>query len=161
MKLSARLQALYNELIPGMPVVDLCCDHGHLGLYAYESEQFPEIVFVDQAALAMRILAENFQKYVKDEENLTHVTFITADVGKLQISLKGNVVAAGVGGINLMIMLKSLHESGRLECDVLIVSPHRNNELYEHAELFGLKHSHTHKITETGRERSIFVFKRA
>jgi tRNA (adenine22-N1)-methyltransferase len=158
MKLSSRLLQIYQELQPGMPVSDLCCDHGYLGLHAYESEQFPEIIFVDQVPFAMDLLEKNFDQYVKNDENATQVKFITSDAGKVQTILTGNVVIAGVGGMNMMQMLEGLHQNQKLKPNRLILSPHRNQELYEKPELFGLKFSHVKTIEEAGKSYPIFVF---
>jgi tRNA (adenine22-N1)-methyltransferase len=158
MKLSPRLRALYQELKPDLPVADLCCDHGYLGFEAYHSKQFPEIIFVDQVSFAMKLLEKNFQEFVHDEENQTRVQFITADAGKVQSPLTGNIVIAGVGGINMMKILESLHQCGNLQPTRLILSPHKNPELYEKSKLFGLSHSHTSSVMESGYERKIFVF---
>lgn len=149
---------LYNELIPHFPVVDLCCDHGYLGLHAYVTGQFTEIIFADQAPLAMSLLEQNFNQYVKDEDNPTQVKFITGDAGKISHLLTGNVVIAGVGGKNMMQMLNHLHQNQSLKPHRLILSPHRNPELFDQPELFGLKRSHTNSVVESGYERIVFVF---
>ncbi len=159
MKLSPRLRALYNELIPGLAVADLCCDHGYLGVEAYVSGKFPEIIFIDQAPLAMKILEEKFNQYVYQSENPTRVKFITKDAAKTEDLLTGNVVIAGVGGMNMMQMLESLHQNNKLKPDHLILSPHRDEKLFEKPELFGLRHSHTNTVMESGYDRPIFVFK--
>ena len=158
MKLSSRLLQIYQELKPGLPVSDLCCDHGYLGMHAYESEQFPEIIFVDQVPFAMNLLEKNFHQYVKNEENKTTVKFITSDAGKVQMPLTGNVVIAGVGGLNMMQMLEGLHQSHHLKPSRLILSPHRNQELYQKPELFGLPFSHSKTIEEAGKSYPVFVF---
>lgn len=158
MKLSERLLKLYDQLVPGLPVADLCCDHGYLGMHAYKSGQFPEITFVDQVPFAMNLLEKNFKKYVLSDENKTKAVFITSDAGKVQTKLTGNVVIAGVGGLNMMQMLEGLHRNDNLKPDRLILSPHRNPELYQKPELFGLNLSHTTSVMESGYERMIFVF---
>ena len=158
MKLSPRLLMLYHELVPRFSVVDLCCDHGYLGMHAYLSGRFPEIIFVDQAPLAMTLLEQNFNQYVKDEDNPTQVSFMTADAGKISNLLSGNVVIAGVGGKNMMQMLESLHQNQKLKPHRLILSPHRNPELFDQSELFGLKLTHTNSVVESGYERIVFVF---
>ena len=158
MKLSPRLLTLYEELSPGLPVADLCCDHGHLGMHAYLSNRFPEILFVDQVPFAMNLLEKNFDEYVKSEDNPTLVSFITSDAGKIKTLLTGNVVIAGVGGVNMMKMLESLFQGEKLKPSRLILSPHKNQELFQKPELFGLPHSHTKSIVEAGIKYSIFIF---
>lgn len=139
-------------------MADLCCDHGYLGLWAYETENFPEIHFVDVSSFAMELLEKNFHQYVKKDSNQTQVYFYTADAGRMETPLTGNVVIAGVGGYLMMRMLESLHERGMLRAERLILSPHRHEEQYEKPELFGYQHSHTVHILETGYQRPIFVF---
>lgn len=158
MRLSERLFALYSELTPGLAVVDICCDHGLLGLFAYDSKLFPEIVFIDQVPLIMQSLEKKFLSSFKNPDNPTKVTFITADGGKVKTALKGNIVVAGVGGLNMMEILLGLYESGNLQGEKLILSPHRNPELFMKDSLFGYTYSHTTEVEESGRMRPIFVF---
>ena len=158
MKFSPRLQLLFNEFTPGVPVVDLCCDHGYLGLHAYLTELFPEILFVDQVPFSMMNLEKNFHQYFKKNENPTLVNFITSDAGKVQTILTGNVVIAGVGGNNMMKILEGLHQNKRLKPKKLILSPHKHPEKFEKPELFGLSLSHTLKFVESRIERTVFIF---
>ena len=158
MKLSHRLQAIFKELAPGVPVVDIGCDHGHLGAHAYLSEKFPEVVFIDQVEETMAQLEIKFHRYVKKEVIQTRVNFITSDAKKVQAPLSGNVVIAGVGGKNMMSMLEGLFQSPDFKPTRLVLSPHRDPELFEKAELFGMQYSHTTTVVEAGRARPIFVF---
>jgi len=158
MRFSPRLRAIYDELLPGLPVADLCCDHGYLGLNAYLSQHFPEIHFVDQVPQTMMVLENNFNQYFKNTLNLTQVNFTTSDAGKIQSILTGNVVIAGVGGKNMMRILDYLNQFQILRPKRLILSPHRHQELFEQSELFGLSHSHTRSVIEAGITRPIFVF---
>lgn len=160
MKLSPRLFALYSELTPGLAVIDICCDHGLLGLFAYDSKLFPEILFIDQVPSIMTSLENKFLKHFKNDANETQVRFMTADGGKMREDLKGNIVVAGIGGINMMEILLGLFESGHLKGQKLILAPHRNYELFQKEELFGFKYTHTTEVEEAGRLRPIFVFKK-
>jgi len=158
MKLSPRLQAIFDELTPGVPVVDVCCDHGYLGAQAYLSEQFPEVIFIDQVKETMLQLEAKFHQHVKNDEIQTRVSFITADARKVKTPLSGNIVIAGVGGKNMMEMLGGLFHSPDFKPTRLILSPHRNPELYETPELFGLKQLRSTSITEGSVTSPIFVF---
>lgn len=160
MKLSPRLFALYSELTPGLPVVDICCDHGLLGLFAYDSQLFPEILFIDQVPIIMKSLEQKFQKSFLNDANSTKVRFITADGGKVKEPLKGNIVVAGIGGINMMEILHGLHDSGNLQGEKLILAPHRNPELFMKENLFDYQYAHTTEVEESGRVRPIFIFKK-
>ena len=138
--------------------MDLCCDHGHLGLHAYLSQQFPEIHFVDQVPETMINLEKKFHQYFKDESNPTRVSFITSDAGKVQTPLTGNVIIAGVGGKNMMLMLENLYQKQNFRPQRLILSPHKRVEFFQKPELFGLTLSHTTSVLEKGINRPIFVF---
>jgi len=158
MKLSRRLQAIYDELKPGVPVADICCDHGYLGAHAYLSKKFPEIIFIDQVKETMIQLETKFEQFVRDDEIETSVNFITADARKVRVPFSGNVVLAGVGGKNMMEMLEGLFQSPDFKPARLILSPHRNPELYEKSQLFGLPFSHSNQVTEADVTSPIFVF---
>lgn len=160
MKLSPRLLALYSELTPNFPVVDICCDHGLLGLFAYESQNFPEIHFIDQVPLIMENLQNRFSKNFLNSENPTKVAFTTADGGKVRTPLKGTIVIAGIGGMNMMEILLGLAQSGNLQAEKLVLAPHRNYQLFHQETLFDYIYAHTTEVEESGRMRPIFVFKK-
>jgi len=125
------------------------------------SQRFPEITFIDQVQEAMSLLESKFNEYFKGEpgaENSVKVQFITADARVVNTPMSGNVVIAGVGGKNMMEMLEGLHQSPEFKPTRLILSPHRNPEIFEKPEMLGLKHSHTKTVIESGRTISIFVF---
>ncbi len=158
MKFSRRLRAIYQELTPGLPVVDVCCDHGHLGLQAFLSNHFPEVVFIDQVEHSMIELEAKFNRYFTSHESQIKVRFITSDAAKVKEPLSGNVVIAGIGGNTMMKILEGLFQSADFKPNKLILCPNKQRENFEKSELFGLQHLQTSTVVELRIERSIFVF---
>ncbi|MBC7396645.1 MAG: SAM-dependent methyltransferase [Bdellovibrionales bacterium] len=158
MKFSPRLRALYEACPEGQALADLCCDHGHLGVYAYTSMRFPRVLFVDQVGHTMQNLEARFDQYVRRSDHPTSAIFLTSDAGKIPFALEGTVVIAGIGGVNMMRILNELKSADRLKAHTLILAPHRHRELFEHTELFGLPHVRTLEVTEKGIIRPIFIF---
>lgn len=44
--LSNRLKLIFDQLLPGHAVWDICCDHGYLGSHAYRQSQ--DIISVNE-----------------------------------------------------------------------------------------------------------------
>ena len=61
-RLSKRLTAVYENLIPNEDVWDICCDHGYLGAAAYKSTRFSNIYFVDRVPATIEKLKIQFEK---------------------------------------------------------------------------------------------------
>jgi tRNA (adenine22-N1)-methyltransferase len=83
LKLTPRLQTIFNSLMLGKPVWDLCCDHGYLGLRCYLSKQFPEVHFVDQVEEIITSLEVKFRENYSDIQNPTKISFIAMAGEKL------------------------------------------------------------------------------
>lgn len=121
--LSKRLKLIFDQLIPGEPVWDICCDHGYLGLAAYESNRFSEVNFVDQVPQIIQRLEETFNQVVKDKDNHTRANFIARAGEHLSHQLNGNVVICGVGSYSIFQIVKSLQEKNLLKARRLILCP--------------------------------------
>lgn len=78
LKLSRRMQYVYDHLLTGSPVWDFCCDHGYLGLNAYSSGDFPQIHFVDQVPHIIEKLESRFRKDYFDSQNFQVAFFLGA-----------------------------------------------------------------------------------
>ncbi len=159
MKLSHRLKTIYDQAIPQAPLWDLCCDHGLLGLYAYEAQNFPEINFVDQVPTIMQHLESIFKSKFLNALNPSATNFITEDAGELKTPLTGTVVIAGVGGLNMREMLINLQKKQLLTASRLVLAPHRDEALYQNPDFlpdYILKEELS--VLENGKLRLIFVF---
>jgi tRNA (adenine22-N1)-methyltransferase len=117
--LSARLQQIYDLLLPGKDVWDLCCDHGYLGIVAHKSRRFSRIHFVDRASHLVESLRLRWQL----EQNMF---FYPQPVEDLEPVLEGNVVLAGVGGLAMLSILERLERRGRLGAQRIILAPQRD-----------------------------------
>lgn len=150
-RLSYRLEYIRSQLVPGLHVWDLCCDHGLLGNAALENH--PEVYFVDQVPHVTKALIERLQ-----DRAGAHV--ICADATLLENTVTGNVVIAGVGGNKIIKILSHLISSGRLQARRLILSPHRDEDevLTFLSELKEWKLSHTYRVGNEKRTWLVAVF---
>ena len=90
-RLSARLNTVYENLIPHLDVWDFCCDHGYLGTAAYLSKNFKSVYYVDPVNSIMQELENKFFKYVYTNENPTTVKFIAKQGQQIEDPILGTV----------------------------------------------------------------------
>jgi tRNA (adenine22-N1)-methyltransferase len=163
-RLSARLEAIYNSLLPGCNIWDFCCDHGLLGLKAYQSRCYDEIFFVDKAKSAIDKLQLQFYKLAHKSENLTQIHFIISMGQQINQTVNGNVIIAGVGAALILKILEGLSLNSVLQAQRIILAPqnHLNTLLERMHEKFDREYFLLQKIEveEVGRLRTILVFDR-
>jgi tRNA (adenine22-N1)-methyltransferase len=150
---------IYDQLQPGLPVWDVCCDHGHVGLWAYVSKQFPEIHFVDQAAHLVKRLEELYQQRLGPGP-WQGANFHPVAGQQVAQAVTGNLVIAGVGGITVREIIEGLDKNGKLCASRLVLSPHGDeNFLQESPALVKNYAMHSKEcVQEKTRERPIFVY---
>lgn len=117
--LSRRLQQIFDHLVEGEPMWDLCCDHGLLGQRALESGRFPAVHFVDRVP---EIVAALKAKLERDGALPASTTFHGVDAQELPEPLDGTVVIAGVGGPTTLEILGLLERRGALRASRLVLS---------------------------------------
>jgi tRNA (adenine22-N1)-methyltransferase len=98
------LQTIYDHLIPDLPVWDLCCDHGLLGIKALEEGKSPIAHFVDQSDPVMDVL-----KFKTQDVNGAHLYH--QDAATLKQALHGNIVISGVGSHTMIKILEGIQWS--------------------------------------------------
>lgn len=162
-KLSRRMQLIYDHLLPGQPVWDLCCDHGYIGLNAYESRQFSDIFFVDQVSHIIENLRHRFLREYCHIDSISQAYFLTMAGEEISQKVFGNLIISGVGTFTMLKILKQLHSGGYLQAEKLLLCPQRDEEklLVELNQIphFGYKIRNEHyKIEEKGRIRKLLIF---
>jgi tRNA (adenine22-N1)-methyltransferase len=162
MVLSERLQFMYDQLLLGQPVWDLCCDHGYLGTAAAASGHFPAVHFVDRVPQIIQRLEDRLARQSWAEK----CSFKNFDAGELSEPLIGNAVIGGVGGHTLFKILKTLSSRGMLQADRLILCPQRDEEKLEEwfknpaSKLMDFHCASRNLVYDRIRERTVFVFDR-
>lgn len=161
--LNIRLQTIFEGLLKGLPVWDLCCDHGLLGFRCYESGDFPEIYFVDRVPKIIDQLRTQFETYSPTIENkMIKVQFHAVDAGALNQKITGNLIIAGVGLKTSLDILTQLRDQGRLGAQRLILCPQNGGDHWaeEWAQCFGAQYTLTHQVSvfERQRARTIWFF---
>jgi tRNA (adenine22-N1)-methyltransferase len=119
MPLSHRLQSLLDRCQPGLPLWDLCCDHGLLGLEALNSGLFSEIVFNDAVAHVLEPLRAQLGEF----ENARVVHAFAEDIVE---PLTGNLVLAGIGGEKIFRILSRHLAAGRLHAHNIVACPEKH-----------------------------------
>lgn len=159
--LSNRLKLIFDQLLPDCAVWDICCDHGYLGLNAYQSQLFPEVNFVDQVPEIMARLEERFHREIVQTTNPTTPRFIALSGEDLTLELTGNVVISGVGSYTIFQILKSLQTKNLLKAKRLILCPQNDVvKMDEIKKLPGFLYRQSQDIisvNEKDRVREIFV----
>lgn len=163
MKLSNRLQFIYENLLPGLPVWDFCCDHGYLGVEALKSGRFPKVYFVDQVPH----IVSDIEKVVRAKfpEHISRAHFIAAKGESINEDVHGNIIIAGVGAFAIFKILQSLTTQNLLHAHRLILCPQRDEGkfitlLKDSGEDFAARFSLSGAtlIDERGRSRTVYVF---
>ena len=157
--LSTRLQMVYEQLIPGLDVWDLCCDHGYLWLKAHSSGNFAHIHFVDPAAHLIEVLKRRC-------DGAAGISFHAISAQNTEIAMQGNVVVAGVGAELICEIILDLIANEKLEAKRLILVPHKHpNKMTSKLacnDVFSCRYSHsaTYSVEENGKQREVFVFEK-
>ncbi len=165
LKLSPRLQHIYALLLPGKPVWDFCCDHGHLGLNAVESGHFPEVYFVDQVDSIIERLRGRFEAYLPKSKSTAQAHFLASSGQDIETPLRGTVVIAGVGAYTILEILQGVKSKGNLQADRLILGPQRDEEKLRQwmSEILGTEYKISdeyYEVVEGRRALQLLVFNR-
>ncbi|MBC7371398.1 MAG: tRNA (adenine(22)-N(1))-methyltransferase TrmK [Bdellovibrionaceae bacterium] len=155
-KLGPRLQFIFEHLMPGLPVWDVCCDHGYLGMSVLRSGLFPEIHFVDQVPSIVAKLEAKLAKIAGSEKCRFHAL----DASMLQETITGNLVIAGIGGLNMIQILAKLQKNHLLRTQRIVLSAQKDHEkvkdwFLENQSRFSILQEIF--IPERGRNRSVFI----
>lgn len=121
MGLSLRLNSILERCEPGLPLWDLCCDHGQLGLAALASGHFPEVIFND----SVKRLLEPIQLQLVGHAGCRFVCSLAEDISE---PLTGNVVLAGIGGEKIFRILSAHAGCQSLLARKIIACPEKDAE---------------------------------
>lgn len=133
-KLSPRLQCFFEQLLPGEDVWDLFCDHGYLGLAALEAGIFKRVYFVDRANHLIQSLQQQLASF-RPESTGDCLAMPAESIAQV---VSGTVVMAGIGGMNMLKILKALLLKSNFQPQRLVLSPQRDEELVARALSQGL-----------------------
>lgn len=163
MRISKRLQIVFDNLIQGLDVWDMCCDHGYLAGAAYESQKFPNVFFVDQVPEIIQKTEFIFKKHVYRYQTTTQAYFIAENAENLNRKVSGNVCISGVGAIAIYKILSALAKENHLYAQKLILGPHRDAEkliemIANNESLAQYKLVLRDEITEKGKIHYFLIF---
>lgn len=150
MPLSLRLQTLLDRCHSDLPLWDLCCDHGLLGLQALNSGRFTEVIFND---IVPHVL-EPLRRQVGDDARV-----ICAPAEDIPEQLTGNLVLAGIGGERILKILLAHFGRGTLRAKHIVTCPEKDAEWLARQNLPGYSLCEDTTIPHSRGERRILVFK--
>lgn len=146
-----RLQSLLDRCESGIPLWDLCCDHGYLGLKALSSGRFTEVIFNDSVPHVLDDLRTRLPVGLQ-------CRVILGNAEQLTETLLGNVVVAGIGGEKTHRILTTLIQAGRMQARQLVLCPEKDIEWFATQPLPGYKLREKSVIPHNQTTRSIFCF---
>lgn len=157
------MQLIYDQLLPGQPVWDLCCDHGYIGLNAYESGRFTDIYFVDRVSHIVENLRDRFLKEYCYDDSQSQAYFFAMAGEEITQNVFGNLIVSGVGAFTISTIIKQLHFNGYLHAEKLLLCPQRDEEKLlaglNKIPHFSYKIGNEHyKVEEKGRIRKLLIF---
>ena len=123
-QVSDRIQKLAAYVRPNGIVYDLCCDHGQIGLAAWDRLPLRSLIFVDQAPRALEALRKELEARGLAADQRIQVKACAAEL--LQIAEEpADFIIAGVGCRTMVNILKKLFSKG-LGRHRLILCPEKN-----------------------------------
>lgn len=147
--LAPRLKTIYDALLTQEEVWDVCCDHGHVGLQALQTSEFPQVHFVDQVPHIIESLPA-FEK----------AKYHPIPAEELEQNLSGTVVIAGVGAYTILSIVQAWEAKGILQAKRLILAPQRDPDLIALQQRPNYKLIRIELVDERGRDRFILIYDR-
>ena len=159
------MQIIYNQLLPGKPVWDLCCDHGYLGIRAYLSGNFSVVYFVDKVPEIIKSLELKFRQIYENSDGASSARFQAKAGEDINEAVQGTLVIAGVGAHTILKILQNLHLKQLLHAEKLILAPQRHeswllDSMTENENFRDFAMVESIDILERGRLRKLLIFKR-
>lgn len=111
--------------VKGSPFWDICCDHGHVGIGALDTNEFSKVHFVDQLPHIMERLSKTLIDLQIEESSYVLHDLKGEEIGT---AVSGTCLIAGVGGLTIARILNALMTKNLLHADRLILSPHTDEK---------------------------------
>ena len=158
--MSLRMQRLASYVRPGSIVYDLCCDHGLIGLTAWQLGIIKQLIYVDQSFEALAGLKETLQRQGLGQERSIEVHHAEAE-SIIAPKLAADFIIAGVGIQTMMVIIKQIFSQG-LGPHRLILGPQQKSQVLR---LF-LSHASYRLVAEevvweAGRFRELIIIEAA
>jgi len=154
--MSDRIRRLASFVRPHSVLYDLCCDHGYIGLSAWDRKPLAGLVFVDQSQNALRAVRTSLVKRSLIDD--ARIQVINDAAEKIAIDPRpGDFVIAGVGIRTIVTIISELFPQGLGPHRLIICQEKNSFELrsFLKAKAFGLVAEDV--VMEAGRFREIMV----
>lgn len=123
MKISKRNQFYVNLAKDKQDFWDVACDHGQAGFYAYQTQRFNRIHFVEPVEKILLKTQKNIVSLI-DLLDETKINFHFSKGEEINQIIEGNFLMAGVGGELIKLVLTKLIENEKMFAHHLILSPY-------------------------------------
>jgi tRNA (adenine22-N1)-methyltransferase len=150
--LSPRLAALYELCLPKLPLWDLCCDHGYLGLWALHSGRHSEVIFNDAVPTILESLPQNFGQAAG------RARLISGLAEDIQEPLIGSLCLAGIGAEKIFKILMTHAQRGTLQASTIAVCPEKDGVWLLAQKIPGFTLSHSREIPHRDARRWILSY---
>lgn len=123
--MSDRIQRLASYVRPHSVLYDLCCDHGYIGLAAWDQKPLAGLILVDQSAHALRAVQQELSRRGLTGDGRVQAIALAAE--NLLIDTRpSDFIMAGVGTKTIVTIMQNLFPKG-LGPHRLILSPEKNS----------------------------------
>lgn len=118
-KINNRIELLSKDLNPNWPLLDLCCDHGYIGLWAWCNDRCSSVRFVDCVASIINSLEVRLKSFA----SVGNFQFECRDASTISLPPSPtNIIIAGVGGRQVIKCLEAYKLHLKDEPFVLVCS---------------------------------------
>ena len=158
-QLGARLEKVVSLIEPGLPVWDLCCDHGYVGTRALENNLSPEVHFVDAVPEIVGALEKKLSDF-GEFLGAPRVEFHKLKAEDLSWeNISGNLIITGVGVDTIIAILEAIPDSRLLYCRMILGPQNRQERLHSYILARGMPFELCHEwvVREGRRYRHLFL----
>jgi tRNA (adenine22-N1)-methyltransferase len=154
--MSARIEAIVQAVRPGIPLYDLCCDHGLIGRKAHERKGSSPVHFVDQSAAVIQRLRERLTPFA-DRLGRDFLIWESRAEDLPRPTVPSDFVLAGVGIPCTIRILGALFPDGIGPHRLIIAPQQKTPPLRAYLRDRGFRLLSEEVLLERGRFREILV----
>ncbi len=154
--MTPRLKTILRYVRGDVPPYDLCCDHGLLGLSAWEERDLPQLHLIDQSPRVMQKLQGNLLHRGLASEPRIKLQTLPAE--QLTLPFEScDIVIAGVGVQTMIDIMAAIFSEGLSQHRLILGCQQKTQELRFYLRRRGFKLVDEDVVLENGRFREILV----
>ena len=123
-QIGPRMRQILNSIPNQLPLFDIACDHGLIGLTALIEGKCSEVIFIDQVEKIIEKLNIKVKKYPKNFQD--KIRMIAINAAKYESYLPtANYVIAGIGGNTMLSIIDQILKVVDVKTSHFIFVPHQ------------------------------------